>query len=179
MENSHDLYPVRPENSMQKNHLAVSFWELDVKEMFPSLNWTLVYEAVFFFRDHIWDTLVRRQNARGDCMVFYINRFDKHLDRMGGRGDSKLFHRISFADVKQFILIHLEANDVFLLGSTLMRHLWGVAIGGTCSAPCLCILARTFVLPNSPPLCPSSHTLPCILSTPLHSLPDLEITLKV
>ena len=29
--------------------------------------------------------------ARGECMVFYINRFDKHLDRVGGGGDSKLF----------------------------------------------------------------------------------------
>ena len=39
-----------------------------------------------------------------------------------GRGqfrgeNSKLFHRITFEDVKQFVRFDLEANDIFLLGS--------------------------------------------------------------
>ena len=116
----------------------MSFWELDVKDRFPSLNRTSVYDAIIFIHDQIWEKLVHTRHARGDCMVFYINRFDKHLDRVGGGGDSKLFHKITFTDVKKFVKFDLEANDLFLLGSTLMRQLRGVAIGGTCSAPLAC-----------------------------------------
>ena len=118
--------------------LAVSFWELDVKEMFPSLDRTSVFEAILFIHDAIWTKLVHTRKARGDCMVFYINKFDKHLDRVGGGGDPKLFHKITFQDVQRFVKFDLEANDIFLLGSTLMRQLRGVAIGGTCSAPLAC-----------------------------------------
>ena len=91
-----------------------------------------------FIHDHMWEKLVHTWRARGDGMVFYINRFDKHLNRVGGGGDRKLFHRISFTNVKKFILFDLEANNLFLLGSTLMRQLRGVAIGGNCSAPLAC-----------------------------------------
>ena len=73
-------------------------------------------------------------------MCFYINRFDRHMDRLGGGGDPKLFHKMTFAGVIQFVKFDLEANDIFLLGPTLMRQLRGVAIGGTCSAP----LARAY-----------------------------------
>ena len=111
--------------------LAVSFWELDVKDMFPSLNRTSVFDAIVFIHDSIWETMTKTRKARGDSMVFYVNR-------VGRGGDPKLFHRITFKDVKQFVRFDLEANDVFLLGSTLVRQLRGVAIGGTCSAPLAC-----------------------------------------
>jgi hypothetical protein len=118
--------------------LAVTFWELDVKDMSPSLDRTSVYDAIIFIHDAIWEKLVNVRIARGKCMVFFINRFDKHLDRVGCGGDAKLFHKITFDDVKKFVKFDLEANDIFLLGSTLMRQLRGVAIGGTCSAPLAC-----------------------------------------
>ena len=66
--------------------LAVSLWELGVKDMFPSLNRTSVYDAIIFIHDQIWGKLVHTRKARGDCMLFYINKFDKHLDRVGEGG---------------------------------------------------------------------------------------------
>ena len=68
-------------------------------------------------------------------MVFFINRFDKHLDRVGCGSDAKLFHKITFDNVKNFVKFDLKANDLFLLGSKLMRQLRGVAIEGTWGAP--------------------------------------------
>ena len=67
-------------------------------------------EAKRSFRTH------KHRKCRGDGMCFYINRFDRHLDRMGGGGDPKLFHKITFADVMRFVKFDLEANDLFLLG---------------------------------------------------------------
>ena len=42
--------------------------------------------------------------------MLYVNRFVKHLDRVGGGGDPKLFHSKTFEDVKQFLRFDLEAN---------------------------------------------------------------------
>ena len=101
--------------------LAVSFWESDVKDMFPSVNRTYAFDAIVFIHDSIWETMTKTRKGKGDSMVFYVNRFDKHLDRVGGGGDPKLFHRITFEDVKQFVHFDLQAHDIFQLGSTLMR----------------------------------------------------------
>ena len=56
----------------------MTFWELDVKDMFPSLDRTSVYDAIIFIHDALWEKLVNARKARGKCMVFFINRFDKH-----------------------------------------------------------------------------------------------------
>ena len=67
------------------------------------------------------------RNARGDRTPFFINLVDKHLDRVGGRGDPKLFHRITFPGVTKFVKFDLDANDILLPGSTLMQQLHAVA----------------------------------------------------
>ena len=71
---------------------------------------------------------------RADAGTMLVLRHG-HLDRVGCGGDAKLFHKITF---DEFVKFDLDANDIFLLRSTLMRQLRGVAIGGTCSAPLAC-----------------------------------------
>ena len=74
----------------------------------------------------IWPKMQKHQKCHGWGRCFYINRFDRRLDSLGGGGDPKLFHKITFADVMCFVKFDLEANDIFLLGVAPVLHLWRV-----------------------------------------------------
>ena len=114
---------------------GVDLWELDVKEMFPSLCRETVVEAVQYLHANIWGHMKSTTKARGKEMVFFINKLDRKLDRVGGGGDTEWFHRIPFSEVLKFVRFDTHCNDIFVVGGTVMRQVRGLAIGGTCSAP--------------------------------------------
>ena len=154
--------------------------------MFPSLGRVSVLQAVQFLHDNIWTKMKKHRKCRGDGMCFYINRFnrfDRHLDRLGGGGDPKLFHKITFADVMRFVKFDLEANDLFLLDPTLLHscassvvlplvapvlHPWHVLIAFS---------VKTCIINMLPPS-PLTLSLPYTPSTSRPSLYDLEIIWK-
>ena len=66
-------------------------------------------------------------------MLFGINRVDRKLDRVG-TGYERCFTNITFSDVARFCKFDICHNDMFTMGSTVLRQVSGIAIGGTGSA---------------------------------------------
>ena len=66
-------------------------------------------------------------------MLFAINRVDRKLDRVG-TGYERYFTNITFSDVARFCKFDICHNNIFTMGSTVLRQVRGIAIGGTGSA---------------------------------------------
>jgi len=110
-------------------HDAISLFELDVQEMFPSLDQDRVLASL----QELHDLVLKARGKRGKCLLFAINRHDRKLDRMG-TGYHRFFTNLSFPEVMTFCRFDVLKNDVFVVGSSVMRQKRGIAIGGTGSA---------------------------------------------
>ena len=79
--------------------LPVELWELDVVQMYPSLDRAEVLQAVQVVHDAVLQSQRRYTAARQHELVFFINKVDQKLDRIGQRGDHSCYHVIPFAAV--------------------------------------------------------------------------------
>ena len=77
--------------------------------------------------------LLVARGKRGKEMLFAINRVDRKLDRVG-TGYERYFTNITFSDVARFCKFDICHNNIFTMGSTVLRQVRGIAIGGTGSA---------------------------------------------
>ena len=107
----------------------LSLFELDVCEMFPSLDRDCTLQAI----KDLHAEVVKARNKRGQDLRFAVNKLDSHLDRLG-TGYSKYFYNLTFQQVFDFCHFDVLHNDLFTVGSAVFRQKRGVAIGGTGSA---------------------------------------------
>ena len=94
--------------SQQSAHPPVELFELDVAEMFPSLDRSAVITALEKFHQLVLDA----RGKRGQQYFFAINRVDRKLYRVG-TGYTKYFTNITFRDVLDFVRYDVLYNDIF------------------------------------------------------------------
>ena len=97
--------------------------------MFPSISRDRVLKSV----QELHDLVVRTRRGRGKQLLFAVNRHDKKLDRIG-TGYHRFFTNLNFQQVMRFCQFDIHCNDVFTVGSSVLRQVRGIAIGGTGSA---------------------------------------------
>ena len=107
----------------------LSLFELDVREMFPSMDREVVLSALEEFHSLV----VAAGERRGKSLRFAINRQDRKLDRIG-TGYEKYFTNITWEEVLNFCKFDVLKNDIFTMGGSVYRQIRGIAIGGTGSA---------------------------------------------
>ena len=131
----------------------VRLWELDVKEMFPRLHrgdpdfeplvGLVQQPATAVSRPGVWESIqllcakVRdaariRSCTAGPWFGLGPDRKDDVLRKAYG----DLYMNLSWAQVSKYLHYDLFDNDMFLLGSRVLRQKRGVAIGGVLSAQC-------------------------------------------
>ena len=115
--------------SQQPEHLLVEPFDLDVAEMFPSLDREAAITALKKFHQLVLEA----RGKRGKQYIFAINRVDRKLDRVG-TGYTKYFTNITFQDLLDFVRYDVLYNDIFTVDGRVLRQKRGVAIDGTCSA---------------------------------------------
>ena len=119
-------YPSKDEYNMDLNI------NLDIKDFFPSLNWSATLKAA----DTLHTLLVQKLNKRvhkDEGMWFALHKEHKKLDRVG-TGSRDQFHNVPYAALREFLECELHHNALFCAGNTVLEQIRGVAIGGTCSA---------------------------------------------
>ena len=93
-------------------------WELDVKEIFLSMDRDKVYNALLKFHE----ILVQRQGKRGKELLFATNRFDRKLDKLGTRY-GKYYTNLFFSEVfHAFCTYDIYQNDLFVFCIRVMLH---------------------------------------------------------
>ena len=91
------------------------------------------------------NTCLRKRTGqhRGKEAIFWIGKFDRKLDKIGGGRYCEWVHKINFGQVLQFPTFDLLHNNIFMLSSTVMRQRRGIAMGGTTSAQVASVYCAT------------------------------------
>ena len=67
-------------------------------------------------RDPIFDMFYSQ--AELSALLFYINKYDRKLDHIGGGGNRSCNHVIPFSEVLRFVRYDLFQNDIFVFGTS-------------------------------------------------------------
>ena len=87
--------------------------------------------------------VVDARRVPGPCGPWLaIHKFDRALDRFG-KGPQDQYVNVSYWDVSAYVHREFHHNDLFVLGTRVLRQKKGVAIGGMISAQlvsmyCMC-----------------------------------------
>ena len=72
------MEPMVPRPARPRTASPLTLFELDVKEMFPSMDRSVVLKALDDFHKRV----VKNRGRRGKSLRFAINRQDRKLDRL-------------------------------------------------------------------------------------------------
>ena len=104
--------------------------ELDIKDMFPSINKTALREALtYIYKKFI---LFRNKRVRTE-IIFSIHKKYRALDEMRS-SLHKEFYQFSWSEVLISVLWDLQCNNMFYCRDKLFFQMKGVPIGGPMSA---------------------------------------------
>ena len=127
----HDMeFLLLQKQGQDKQGIKGRWMELDIKDMFPSIDKLALLEAIKF----IHQKFVHHKNKRVHSeLIFSIHKKYRSLDELR-RSLHPDYFQFSWSEVLIFVLWDLQCNNMFYCQNKLFFQLKGVPIGGTMSA---------------------------------------------